>query len=192
MPEIIEIAMDECDFTSDITTDLVTYGVSTCIAFIIYASFYDEDDELIQARGLYHWSGFKAEPKDPALSMNNTLSYFLDELRMHFDFPFELDIQIDSLHFIGGEKAVWEDGELILSGTEREVLHLTEAVKNFDYEGSNFRKPKEISHSHFLTSGNESLTIEVTANKCIYVTKFIDNFCEEEQESHSSSLNHAC
>ncbi|MBL7479427.1 hypothetical protein [Legionella bononiensis] len=187
MPEIIEVAMDECEFTSDTDTDLVTYGVSTCIAFIIYASFYDEDDDLIQSRGLYHWSGFEVKQKDPAKSINDTLSFFLDELRMHFDLPFELDIQIDSLFFIGGEHAVWENDDLILSGTEREVYYLTEAVRDYNYSGAHFSKPKHINHSHFLTSGNESLTIKASSNQCSYETNTSDNCSKEEENQWEQS-----
>ena len=188
MPKTIEIAMDECNFTSKKDTDLVTFGVSTCIAFIIYASFFDEDDNWIQAHGLFHWSGFQIEHVDPVSSINKTFSNFLDEFRMHFDLPFELDIQIDSLSFIGGEKAVWEDGELILSGTEKEVSHLTEAVKAYDYAGSNFSIPTNILHSHFLTSGNESLNIKVSSNQSISVTKIINDCYEEANANHPFAL----
>ncbi|WP_298627472.1 hypothetical protein [uncultured Legionella sp.] len=169
MPQIIEIEMDDSNFTFSNDTDLVTHGISTCIAFIIYASFFDEDDELIQARGLFHWSGFSLEQENPEQETYEVFNNFLAEFREAFDLAPTLKIQISSLMFIGGEKAEWEGKELILSGTEHEVSHLIKAVKMFDFSTVNFEiNPANINHYHFLTSGDEILSIKVKKDQCIY------------------------
>lgn len=183
MPKTIIIEMDDSNFTSKNTTDLVTYGISTCIAFIIYASFFDDDDHLTQARGLYHWSGFSLEQENPEQTTRDVFSNFLDELREAFDLSYELEIQIGSLIFIGGEKAEWEHGEIVLSGTESEVINLINAVKDFDFTAANFIKPKQISHHHFITSGNEALTITVESNQCYYTKESLEiknDYCKDD------------
>lgn len=194
MPKTITIEMDDSNFTSKNTSDLVTYGISTCIAFIIYASFFDDDDHLIQARGLYHWSGFSLEQENPEQTTRDVFSNFLDELREAFDLSYELEIQIDSLIFIGGEKALWENGEIVLSGTESEVISVINAVKNFDFTAANFIKPKQIIHNHFLTSGDEALTITVQSNQCCYTKESLEkenDYCEDNFPSSSPSLQYS-
>jgi hypothetical protein len=194
MPKTITIEMDDSNFTSKNTTNLVTYGISTCIAFIIYASFFDEDDHLIQARGLYHWSGFSFEQDNPEQTTQDVFSNFLDELREAFDLSYELEIEIGSLIFIGGEKAEWDNGELIVSGTESEVINLIKVVKDFDFTGSNFIKPKQISHNHFLTTGDEALTITVQSNHCFYTKISLgkeNDYCEDNFPSSSPSFQHS-
>lgn len=194
MPKTITIEMDDSNFTSKNTSDLVTYGISTCIAFIIYASFFDDDDYLIQARGLYHWSGFSLEQENPEQTARDVFSNFLDELREAFDLSYELEIQIDSLIFIGGEKAVWENGEIVLSGTENEVINLIKAVKDFDFTSANFIKPKQISHNHFLTTGDEALTITVQSNHCSYTKESLvkeNEHCEDNFPSSSPGFQYS-
>lgn len=182
MTKTITIEMDDSHFTSKKNTALVTHGISACIAFIIYASFFDEDDELVHARGLYHWSGFGVDQINPEQETRGVFSNFLDEFRETFDLPYELKIQIDNLIFVGGEKAFWENDELVLSGTENEVFNLIKVVREFDFSGSYFKiEPEHVSHHHFITSGEEALTINVQSDKCIYIKESIENNYGEEE-----------
>ncbi len=188
MPKIIEIEMDKSNFTSKPNSHLVTNGISTCIAFVIYASFFDEYDEFVCARGLFHWSGFNPGEKKPLEATNDMFINFLNTLREHFDLLPNAEIQINSLIFIGGEEAAWDGGELILSGTETEVMCLKEIAQNFDYRRYYFSKPHKIEHFHFLTSGDESLTISVTANQCLF-KKELSYEDDYEDETPSPLLN---
>ncbi|MCL5272707.1 MAG: hypothetical protein M1486_05320 [Gammaproteobacteria bacterium] len=182
MKKIITIEMDDSYFTSKKNTELVTHGISACIAFVIYASFFDEDDELIHARGLYHWSGYSLEQINPEQETRDVFSNFLDEFRETFDLPYEFEIQIDNLIFVGGEKAAWENGELVLSGTENEVFNLIKVVHEFDFSGSYFKiDPEHVSHHHFITSGEEALTLKVQSDQCIYIKESLENNYGDEE-----------
>ena len=76
----------------------------------------------------------------------------------------EEEITIDTLCFIGGEKEQCdEDNEVIVSGTEAEVDSLKKAVKEFNFTAHQFKvAPENISHQHFLTEGEQSLSIKLT------------------------------
>lgn len=168
MNEKIEVDMDELIFTGKANTSLITFGISTCIAFVIYASFKD-GEAMSRVRGLWHWSGFDTEQEYPAQKVKEVFTSFLMELRKTFRIPNEIEVSIDNLFFIGGEKELWEDGELVLSGTENEVTHLIKVVQAFDFKEFNIKiNPQKISHYHFLTSNQESVTISVDTDECTF------------------------
>jgi hypothetical protein len=159
----IKVSMDGVSFTSDEETVLITKGVTTCIAFLVQGSFWDEDEDEIGFCGIYHWSGFNRMNITQNQQAKNALCYFLEKLRSFTGIENEEVITIDTLCFIGGEKEQRAgDNEVIVSGTEAEVYSLKKAVKEFNFTDHKFRiNPKKIYHQHFLTEGEQSISIKL-------------------------------
>lgn len=156
------INMDEMAFNSNINTALFTEGVSTCIAFIIRGKCWI-DDELKSCCGLYHWSGFPVEVKNPEKEVRDTLSNFISALRNVLDVDNLSSVELSELIFIGGEKRQFDvHGELVVSGTELEVACLSNILIDFDFKSLLIAvNPEQIKQYHFLTSGDQSLSITV-------------------------------
>jgi hypothetical protein len=166
--KLIEVIMGDVVFTSDTKTSLITEGVTTCIAIIVQGSFWDEEHDEINFCGLYHWSGFGPSAIEQDKQAHTTFLYFLEKLRYFAGIEDDMEINIDSLQFIGGEKEQRDiANEIIISGSEAEVNSLKKAVNEFDFEKYFFNiDPKVISHQHFLTTGEQSISIELTVNDC--------------------------
>ncbi|MGQ3888527.1 hypothetical protein ACQUW5_05785 [Legionella sp. CNM-1927-20] len=179
----IEVEMDGFALTNKESDVLITKGISTCIAFVIQGTCY-HDDEEVPFCGLYHWSGFEAEVTDFYDEILSVLDDFFIEVRAELEKlgAGELEINVTKLAFIGGEKRQFsEEGQLLLSGTEKEVKMLQKAAQAYDYQSQNINLDKKrIEHHHFLTSDNDSLTIEVRLNECHYK---LEDFEETLQES---------
>lgn len=166
----IELAMDEIRFTSDENTVLFTYGITTCIAFIVQGSFWDDDDSASEYCGLYHWSGFDLSSTPHSQQAKNALTYFLKALRDFSGLDAASNITIDTLEFIGGERQQRDGrGEVIVSGTEAEVDALIKAVSEFNYATMHFSlAAQDISHQHFLTTNTQSIAIELSIDECSF------------------------
>lgn len=181
MPKIIKVAMGDSKFTSSNKIVLVTEGICTCIAFVIYASFWNEDDEIERVRGLYHWPGFSVGSNQQHETQGVFIN-FLEELRETYTISEKQEIKIERLDFIGGEKAEWENDELILSGTEAEVINLKTVVEQFNFSDHYFNiAPEQIYHHHFLTSGNQSITVSLSSNEYKFIIE--EDSCDEDYSS---------
>ena len=172
MPKnILTVNMNEVRFNTDESTVVTTEGLTTCIAFIIQGSFWDEDDDEISFCGLYHWSGFEDPDEDPDKQARKALLFFLTKLREFAGVEEDTEITIDLLKFIGGEKEQRDsEDKLIVSGTEAEVNSLIKAVKEFNFAKYHFRiDPKVISHQHFLTKNEQTISIGLSLSDCRFV-----------------------
>ena len=172
-----EVAMDDLAFTSKSHVTLVTLGVCTCIAFTIQGSYWnDELDEKIDFCGLYHWSGFNVIPSDHDQQTQSVFNYFLYTLRSTLKLNQTHPIEINSLQFIGGEKAQYDNNnKLLLTGTEAEVRSLTKTVQEYDFKKNHFiLDPQNISHQHFLTSNDQSIQITLTTKQCDFIINEAD------------------
>ncbi|PWY56891.1 hypothetical protein DGG96_03995 [Legionella qingyii] len=173
----ITVEMDDLAFTNDQFTALITDGVCTCIAFMIRGQYWDEElEEKINFCGLYHWSGFGYSNKNKDQLAQETFEDFLEGLRAEFNLFPHIPIDIISLRFIGGEKEEIDGDEITSHGTEAEVNSLTKIVQQYDFKGHFFNlHPDAIEHHHFLTSGNEFITITATPHTCeFYINSGID------------------
>ncbi len=192
MPQkTIELNMDEIRFTSDENTVLITHGITTCIAFIVQGSFWDDDDDEIEYCGLYHWSGFDSSSTPHTQQAENALTYFLEKLRSFAGLDASSNITIDVLAFIGGEKEQRdESGAIVVSGTEAEVLSLRNAVAKFDYTAMHFTlSADDISHQHFLTTNEQSVSIELSIDECtLHVEESEAIELQENMEEYSTAM----
>ncbi|MGL5742001.1 MAG: hypothetical protein ACRCXC_05360 [Legionella sp.] len=161
----LNVDMNELAFTNNPNTVLITLGVCTCIAFVIHGKYWDDEHEKpVDFCGLYHWSDFDVSRKNQALQTQRAFQYFLASIRDTFHLSHNLPIEIAKLQFIGGEKEQFDENEeLILQGTEAEVLSLIKTVREFDFQKYHFLLHHDaIGHHHFLTQGDESLIIRAT------------------------------
>ncbi|MDI1352988.1 MAG: hypothetical protein PSV35_09550 [bacterium] len=165
------VEMDDFAFTTDKNLILTSEGITTCIAFVVLGTFWDDEDDEIDFCGLYHWSGF-----NPATSSEQCAS-ILDCFFMNLQnfLQTEDPITLNALIFIGGEKALYnEQQELMVSGTESEVVSLIQAVKDYDFIDDDFIIATEnIKHLHFLTENNEAISLEVSTSYYRYKKEFV-------------------
>jgi len=172
--KLLEVNMDAVLFNTSEKTTLITHGVTTCIAFIIQGSFWDEDEEeTTKFCGLFHWSGFNSYPADPDEQARDALLFFLDRLNIFSGVEDDAHIHIESLHFIGGEREQRDvNNEVIVSGTENEVTSLVRIVSKFKFSDYGFNiKPNAIKHDHFLTKDEQSISISLTIESCHFEIK---------------------
>ncbi len=192
MPQkTIELNMDEIRFTSDENTVLITHGITTCIAFTVQGSFWDDDDDEIEYCGLYHWSGFDSSSTPHGQQTEKALTYFLEKLRDFAGLDATSNITIDVLEFIGGEKEQQDtEGSTIVSGTEAEVNSLEKAVAEFDYTAMHFILSDDaISHQHFLTTNEQSTSIELSIDECVLRVEETESVeLQEEIECYSTAM----
>ncbi|STX51456.1 Uncharacterised protein [Legionella busanensis] len=89
-------------------------------------------------------------------------------------------IEINKLMFIGGERRQYDnEGQILLSGTEKEVESLTDIVKTYDFTAVDIDiDENNIEHHHFLTSGEQSLTVKISLNELNYEIKNSDELEE--------------
>lgn len=167
----IEVPMDRLGLTKERNTVLVTYGVSTCIVFAVRGTYEDEDCNLVKFAGLYHWSGFPKKCHDKAENVTRRLlQVFFQTIRERLGIKKDTLIYIDELHFIGGEKAQFdENGVLLLSGTEAEIEALQKTTAHFKYHVLNIKLNGRVIHQHGLTQDDESLTIVLSLSKIEHV-----------------------
>ncbi|WP_133127588.1 hypothetical protein [Legionella nagasakiensis] len=128
-PTLVE--MNECRFQwikrgNEI---LKTLGVSTCLCFMFYGR--DKSHSFI---GMHHWSGFPADfdgSEDSAMDEIFELIEDIEhEARTQLGGTLDRTLTLDKLIIMGGERRqVDADGELLVSGTEREVNALIDFVK---------------------------------------------------------------
>ena len=176
-----DVDMDALAFTANPHVVLVTLGVCTCIAFVIQGTYWDEElDEQISFCGLYHWSGFDVSNTPHDEQTQNAFNYFLDELRHSFALAKDSPVEIKNLQFIGGEKNIYNDNnELTFTATEAEVNSLIQTVQAYDFKKNYFNlDPSMIKHQHFLTSGDQSIQLELTTDQCKYTIDEGDNDLE--------------
>lgn len=164
------INMDDYGF-ADNGTGLTTAGITTCIAITVRGAYWDEDNRKIPFCGLYHWSGFppdlKCSPKDAALIVLENLYY---ECLNHLNLEDDTIIKIYELSLIGGErKQVDSDGELLVSGTEREVDALIQAYHSTDEIETWFLNDNAVfTAANFLTHGEMTIEVSVTPDIISY------------------------
>lgn len=176
--------MDQIIVTCDPTYELITEGVTTCIAFVVHGLFFNKKNKQVPFCGLFHWSGFNST--DSALTynqkMNDVLEHFFDNVRYLLKVDDELTLYLTQLAFIGGEKAEFDENqELVLSGSENEVTYLKRVLKQFDFMDLNLKLYQPVQHYHFLTQGNSSLTIHATLNSWHYI-KHDDELSDEVEQ----------
>ena len=185
----ILVSMDEMAFTKNKDFCLLTKGVTTCIAFAIRGSYWDEESEEVTSFcGLYHWQGLMGTFDDDVSECISVLDRFFLNLRTTLEIPDEEEITIKSFQFFGGEKAQYdEQNQLSLSGTENDVLALAAAVKEYEY-ADDFLKIKmtDVGHFHYLTSHHESMAIEVTLEQSIATNESLVDNDERSKISHLS------
>lgn len=99
---VVEMGSLGCTTNSD--TLLVTRGISTCIAFAMNGTFYNEEDNLTEFCALFHWSGFFDNEQDPVGHAETVFENFLNDVRTYLELEDDEDITIRQLAFIGGEK----------------------------------------------------------------------------------------
>lgn len=187
----IEVNMGDRRFTSDDNTTLNAYGVSTSIAFIVQGAFWDDDDDEINYCGLYYWQGFDLSSTPQAQQAVNALTRFLQGLRDFAGLDATSDITINTLTFIGGEKEQKDaEDNILVSGTEAEVNALRTAVAEFDYTATHFTLAAgAISHQHFQTTNNESISIELSTNECsLQIEEYEFEELQEEIEQEATPM----
>ncbi|WP_126320092.1 hypothetical protein [Legionella jordanis] len=167
-PKISEylVDMDAHSFTVK-NTLLKTHGVSTCIAIAMRGCF-REGDDLIRFCGLWHWSGFQHAAQQP--TGEDILNTFFYHAQDALDFEDDAILHLDELSFIGGEKEQRdENGDILLSGTEREVQALRNAVSNLqNLDFSIEIAPSNIHWHNFYTQDEMSISVEVQLNSIVY------------------------
>ena len=179
--------MDDCHFTADPDTIITSGGISTCIVFAVRGFYEDDDEKQVLFCGLHHWSGFIADSmaseKNQCL---NIISQFFMNLRTDLEIEDEERITISSLDFIGGEKAQMDGDEVVVSGTEREVTLIQEVIREYDFSEDNMGIGlSTVTHQHFLTSGNDSITVTLRINGFAYTHELPnDNQTDEHPSSH--------
>ncbi|ARH00797.1 hypothetical protein [Legionella micdadei] len=169
--KIKHVDTDEMAFSSDAKTKIRTEGVSTCIAFIVRGNFWYED-ELVSFCGLYHWSGFALQTKAFPEAAMTVLKYFFRTLRNHLEVEPDEPLMLSELAFVGGERGQIDadTGKLLVSGTEKEVYYIHEAIRHFNYKKFLINiDSKNIHHHHFLTSGEQFLSITVDLGGWTYL-----------------------
>ncbi|CEG58755.1 hypothetical protein [Legionella fallonii] len=179
----IEVNMSEVRFTSDENTALTTHGLTTCIAFLVQGSFWDDDeDEEIEYCGLYHWTGFDLSSTPHDQQAVNILTHFFEKLRAFAGLGATSDITIETLAFIGGEKEQRDaTNKILVSGTEAEVNSLKKAVTAFNFAALHLSlSPEDISYQHFLTSGEQSISIELDISE--YTVQFEETTPETQDD----------
>lgn len=195
------IEQDEYYFTDNKNLNLITEGVSTCIAFFIRA------DLMINGSsrpicGLYHWSGFGVllkTPKNPNVYTRlakQALSAFFYQLHNNFNLnPIDNNFTINchQLGFIGGERAIYKTVQnkisLVLSGTEAEVHGLRTAVKNFDF--SKFRlsiKPSALVEHFFIHHPDADITVKINMNDYSYEINHKNPISDDAVEQNPSQI----
>ena len=187
MPKnIITVNMNQVRFSSEKSTLLMATGVTTCITFLIRGTFWDDDDEACGFIGMYHWVGVENPDENFDDQVKKELLYFLAKVREFAGIEEDEVINIDLLKFIGGEKEQRDDeNEIIVSGTEAEVNALIKAVKGFDFAKYHFKiAPKAITHHHFLTKNEESVSVGLTLSNCGF--EIIKPELTEELDSETS------
>ncbi|BCA96861.1 hypothetical protein TUM19329_32220 [Legionella antarctica] len=191
MPKKLRVDMDQMLFTSDEETVLITNGITTCIAFIAQGSFWDEEeDDMVDFCGLYHWSGFRRVDTPLDQQAKNALLYFFKTLTSYTGIDRGEKITIDTLCFIGGEKEQRDsDNGLIVTGTEAEVYLLKQAVREFNFVAHQFIIASEnISHHHFLTEGEQSISIKLTLDAINCKVESPEPYNSSEEELHQENL----
>ena len=189
MPILVE--MDEFILTTDPEEILITEGVSTCIAFAANGFYFSEDEDENEIRisfgALYHWSGFVDGVKDVHGHTKDILKYFLSKIHSSLGLDDDQCFTISSLHLIGGEKKqVNERGDLLVSGTEKEVEALQHTLKYFKWKQKLFNLEQEaIKQSYFLTKNEDTINVYVQTESCRY---FLDS-AEEEEKGNDSSMH---
>ncbi len=170
MSELI-VEMDEFVCTTDPDTRLITYGISTCIAFAVNGFYINDDEERVPFAALYHWSGFSSEEKDPKGHMKKVMKQFLTNIRDHLYLSTMHPIVLSNFHFIGGEKEQFNDeGKLLVSGTAKEVNALVYTVEHFGFNKRQFTLASGATkHSHFLTDNEDTIDISVQTNNCDFI-----------------------
>ena len=174
-PEKILVEMYKMNFSKKENVLLYTEGVCTCIAFAIKGFYARKSGNLQFFCGLYHWPGFAEGVSDKSESEQASIQLlrFFDKLRFQLNLKSEQPLVVTELHFIGGERP-----QTTLQGTEREVNALKKALTQINFEDEFISLKRDaIHHSNYLTSGDQSLTINVSTSEISYV--FDDEPCSE-------------
>lgn len=190
--KIVLVEMDDMAFTHNAYTQIKTEGVTTCIAFIVRGACWINDN-LLSFCGLYHWSGFPLNNPDPLKAIIDIFTYFFETLRNELDVDLDSLITINELAFVGGEKCQKDEvsGEVLLSGTEIEVNCLYHAVKNYPFKEQLIDlDTSNVSHHHFLTSDEQSLSVTLDLNKWVYT--FDEPLLNDEDNSEHTPRDRSC
>lgn len=178
----IELDMDDHVFVTDGAV-IETFGVTACIALTVRGQFFDEDDELIEFCGIWHWSGNR-NPKYP-LSGLDILNDFFERAQEDLEFESDTILQLHELSFIGGEIEQRDEvGELLLSGTEKEVNSLKKAIENLDdLDYSLEIDPSNITWHNFITRDDMHITVRV-GRDCIGFEVIDDKKIEQPESTN--------
>lgn len=183
----ILVEMDKFALITNPDDQLITEGISTCIAFVVNGVYLNKDNKPLNFAALYHWSGFGEEEIDPNGHTKELLKRFFNTIRSVLQLESRQPITLTNLHFIGGEKAQYnKSGEVELSGTEKEVEALIHTVKHFGFNKRRFILAQgAIQHSHFLTENEDLIDITVQLNQCEFKLEQHRDM-EEGEEQYSS------
>ena len=170
MPEKIIVEMDEFKCTTDSNFQLVTYGISSCIAFVVLGIYTDEEEDQTPFCALYHWPGFEEKESDPEGRTEALLIQFLNTIRYNLELSKLDSVSIHSFSLIGGEKRQIDDlGNLLLSGTEAEVEALKSTVERFDFREHYFILSQDaLKFHHYLTKNTDTIDVALNINSCIF------------------------
>lgn len=140
---------------------LVTYGISTCIAIMVYGT-YDKTPFIL----MDHWDGEIKGDKD--IFMRNKLCNYMSLIQdaviddfdpdIHDDIP----IYIEKIIVMGGEKKQLDKlGDLLVSGTESSIKFLKSNLITEIGKYCKYTRNATQSWFNYLTSGNQSITVQI-------------------------------
>jgi len=140
---------------------LVTHGISTCIAIMLYG-IYDDTPFIL----MDHWDGEVIGEKDIFVryKLFHYIAQIQDTIIKDFDPDIHEDIpvHIEKVIVIGGEKKQLDkDGNLIVSGTESSVRLLKKNLVREIGEYCKFTNTATQSCNNYITSDNESITVQI-------------------------------
>ncbi len=137
---------------------LVTEGVSTCIC-ILMRGHIDAKPFL----AMYHWDGlpfgFTVTPEAIGAVLQSVVTRIESAIRLQMK-KLDMTAQLDYCHCVGGERRTAD-----LSGTELEVQMLQEHLERVCAKYFIVKPTTEYIHSNFLTEGNVSLRVMLTATE---------------------------
>lgn len=162
---------------------LETSGLSSCICIILKGIYLDKPFLL-----MHHWSGFdnEEEAKNSKFVISNLISLYCQKLDEHFNITLTEDedkAEIQACYVIGGQiKELSQQGELILSGTEREIAALKKHLEPILRSECVLIDDYQLTLLPFITKADESLTVSINVEGEIKIN------IEDDAPDHQSTI----
>lgn len=158
MSEVIAVSANEGE------KYLITHGISTCIAIMLYGIYNDTPFILMD-----HWDGELEEDNEHFLQYkiinyitkieNATIKDFDPDIHDH------IPVYIEKLIIVGGERKQFDkDGDLLVTGTESSVTFLEENLESEIGKHCIFTKTAAPYWKNYITSNDQSLTVKIDCN----------------------------